>query len=171
MLERVVKTVHLDDIEPTPLGDSLWKPIRSTLGVRAFGINAYVASGAGDRLFDEHDETEAGAGRQRHEELYLVLSGRATFTAEGAEVDAPAGTIVFFDDPAERRSARAAEAETTIVAIGGPVGEAYEVAPWEYWFRARAAELRGRPDEARAIAAEGLARYPDDATLRRLVAD
>ncbi len=166
-----MKTVHLDDIESTPFGESLWRPIRSTLGVEAFGINAYTARSAGDRLFEEHDETEAGAGRQRHEELYLVLSGRATFTGEGAEVDAPAGTLVFFDDPAERRGARAAEAETTILAIGGPVGEAYEVAPWEYWFRARAAHHRGRPDEARAIAAEGLGRYPDDATLRRLAAD
>ena len=166
-----MKIVRLDDIEPAPLGESLWKPIRSTLGVQAFGINAYVASSAGDRLFDEHDETEAGAGRQRHEELYLVLAGRAAFTGQGAEIDAPTGTLVFFDDPAERRSARAAEADTTILAIGGPVGEPYEVAPWEYWFRARAAQRRRNPDEARAIAAEGLARHPDDATLRRLAAD
>jgi hypothetical protein len=164
-----VKTVQLAEIEPTQIGDVLWKPIRSELGVEAFGINAYVARGAGDPLFDEHDETEGGAGAQRHEELYLVLSGRATFTANAQEVDAPAGAIVFFEDPAERRAARAAEPDTTVIAIGGPVGEAYKVAPWEYWFRVKRARERGRADEARAIAEEGLACHPDDARLQQLV--
>ena len=162
-----VKTIHLDEIEPTRVGDSLWKPIRSTLGINAFGINAYVAERAGDTLFDEHDETEAGAGRQCHEELYLVLSGRATFTVDGRELDARAGTFVFLGDAAERRGARAAEPQTTVLAIGAPVDEGYEVAPWEYWFRLQRAHEHGRPEEARAIAEEGLARYPDDARLRR----
>jgi hypothetical protein len=79
-----VKIVHLDEIEPTPIGESLWKPIRSTLGIEAFGVNAYVGGLAGAALFDEHDETEAGAGSQRHQELYVVLAGRATFTVTGA---------------------------------------------------------------------------------------
>ncbi|MDP8910697.1 MAG: hypothetical protein M3M94_01365, partial [Actinomycetota bacterium] len=100
-----MKTIHLDEIEPTPIGDALWKPIRSTLGIAAFGINAYVARNSGDTVFDEHDETEAGAGNQRHQELYVVLSGRATFTVGGRDVDAPVGTLVFFEDPAERRGA------------------------------------------------------------------
>jgi hypothetical protein len=164
-----VKTIHLDEIDPTPIGDSLWKPVRSTLGISAFGINAYVAAAAGDVLFDEHDETESGAGGQRHEELYVVASGRATFSAAGQELDAPAGQLVFFDDPAERRAARAAEPGTMLLAIGGPVGEGYEVAPWEYWFRAERARARGSATEARTIAEEGLARYPDDGRLRRLL--
>jgi mannose-6-phosphate isomerase-like protein (cupin superfamily) len=164
-----VKTVQLAEIEPTRIGDVLWKPIRSELGVEAFGINAYVAHHAGDPLFDEHDETEGGAGTQRHEELYLVVSGRATFTADAREVNAPAGTIVFFKDPAERRAARAAEPNTTVIAIGAPVGEGYEVAPWEYWFRAKRARDRGHADEARVIAEEGLSRHPSDSRLQRLV--
>jgi hypothetical protein len=164
-----VKTIHLDEIDATPIGNSLWKPIRSTLGIGAFGINAYVAERAGDTLFDEHDETESGAGGQRHEELYVVLSGRATFSYGGRDLDAPAGRLVFFEHPAERRSATAAEPWTTILAIGGPVGEAYEVAPWEYWFRVERAEANGNADEARAIAAEGIARYPEDPRLHRLV--
>jgi hypothetical protein len=165
-----VKTIHLDEIDATRIGSSLWKPIRSTLGILAFGINAYVAERAGDTLFDEHDETETGAGGQRHEELYFVASGRATFYAGDEELDAPAGRLVFFDDPAERREARAAEPATTVLAIGGPVGEAYEVAPWEYWFRAERARLRGDSTEARRIAEEGLARHPHDNRLRRLLA-
>jgi hypothetical protein len=166
-----VKTVHLEEIEPTPIGEALWKPIRSTLGIQSFGVNAYVAERAGATLFDEHDETEAGAGPQRHQELYVVLAGRATFTVSGRVVDAPAGTLVFLDDPAERRAARAADAGTSVLAIGAPVGEAYEVAPWEYWFRVHRARALGDHEQARAIADEGLARFPEDATLKKLAAD
>lgn len=157
-----MRSIHLDEIE-----GGRWKPIRSTLGIRAFGINAHVAD-AGDELFPEHDETEAGAGRQRHEELYVVLAGRATFTCNGRDLEASAGTLVFLDDPAERRAAVAMEAQTRVLAIGGPVGEGYQVAPWEYWFRARAAREQGRQAEAAAIVADGLAMYPDDPTLRKL---
>jgi hypothetical protein len=166
-----VKVVHLDEIQGTRIGDALWKPIRSTLGTRAFGINAYVCANAGERLFDEHDETEAGAGNQRHEELYFVLAGRATFTVDGKGIDAPAGTFVFVEDPAARRAAVAAEPDTTVLALGGPVGEGYEVAPWEYWFRIRAARESGDVNGAHAIAAEGLARYPADPRLRREVSE
>jgi hypothetical protein len=160
-----MKVVHLDSIEGARIGDASWKPIRSTLGIRAFGINAYVADRAGAQLFDEHDETEAGAGDQRHEELYFVLAGRAVFTIDGADLDAPAGTLVFVDDPASRRSAVSADPRTTILAIGGPVGEGYEIAPWEYWFRLRAATEKGDASQARAVAREGITRYPDDERL------
>jgi hypothetical protein len=129
-----VKTLRLDDVDPTLIDGTLWKPIRSTLGVRAFGVNAYTARAAGDRLFNEHDETESFAGRQRHEELYVVLEGRATFTVDGEEVDAPALTLVFVENPAARRGAVAAAPGTTVLAIGGPVGEAYEPGLWEERF-------------------------------------
>lgn len=167
-MTRPVHVLHIDEIEPTPIGETLWKPIRSILGIEAFGINAYVADRAGATLFDEHDETEAGAGGQRHQELYLVLAGRATFTVRGRDIKAPTGTLIFIEDPAERRAARAEEAGTTVIAIGGPVGEPYEVAPWEYWFRVRRAQALGHFEEARSIVEEGLARYPDDPTLRSL---
>jgi hypothetical protein len=72
-----------------------WIPIRERFGVRAFGINGWVGDEAGDTIIAGHAELNG-----RHEELYVVLSGRATFTVGGAEVDAPAGTIVFVRDPA-----------------------------------------------------------------------
>jgi hypothetical protein len=81
-----MRTVHLDEI-----GGRRWKPIRAAFGIRAFGVNAFAAD-PGEALFPEHDETEPGAGDQRHQELYLVLAGRATFTCGGVSVDAPAGT-------------------------------------------------------------------------------
>jgi hypothetical protein len=85
-------------------------------------------------LFNEHDETEDLAGTQRHQELYVVLEGRATFTVDGEDVDAAAGTLVFLEDPAARRAAVAAEDGTTVLAIGGPVGEAYRPPPWDKIF-------------------------------------
>jgi hypothetical protein len=138
--------IHLDEIPPARIGAASWKPIRSLLDIRSFGVNAYVAD-AGDALFDEHDETEAGAGRQRHQELYVVLAGQATFACGSSVVDAPAGTLVFLENPAERRAAHATAPATTVLAVGGPVGEPYEVAPWEGWFLARREEQLASRDE------------------------
>ena len=67
----------------------------------------------------------------RHQELYVVLSGRATFTVDGEEVDAPAGTIVFAGDPGTRRAALAREDGTTVLVVGAPAGEPYTVGRWE----------------------------------------
>ena len=129
-----VKILRLDRLGAVSIHGSKWIPIRSTLGVRAFGINAYAPEQAGDVVFNEHDETENLAGTQRHEELYVVLRGRARFTVDGADVDAPAGTLVFVDDPASRRAAVAEEDGTLVLAIGGPVGEPYSPPPWEEMF-------------------------------------
>jgi len=85
-----VKTLRIDDVEGIPVfGTLVWKPIRRTLGVTAFGINAYTAANAGDEVVEEHTEEPLG-----HEEIYAVIRGRATFTVDGEEVDAPAGTLV-----------------------------------------------------------------------------
>ena len=129
-----MKVLRLDDVAAATIDGSQWKPIRSTLGVRAFGVNAYAPLRAGDIVFNEHDETEDFAGPQRHEELYIVLRGRARFTVDGVEVDAPPATIVFVPDPASRRAAVAEEDDTLVIAVGGPVGEPYSPAPWEERF-------------------------------------
>ena len=42
-----MKILRLDDVEGIPvLGSLVWKPVRKTLGVTAFGINAYTAAAA-----------------------------------------------------------------------------------------------------------------------------
>ncbi len=51
-------------------------------------VNAYSAE-AGEPVVEPHDETSAGAGA--HEELYLVVSGAATFTVAGKALDTPLG--------------------------------------------------------------------------------
>jgi quercetin dioxygenase-like cupin family protein len=125
---QVAKISEIPSPVPAEPGSYEWKPVRHHFSVRSFGVNANVA-GAGDVLVEEHTEIEDSG--TRHEELYVVVSGRATFTVAGDEVDAPAGTLVFVPDPATVRSARALEDGTTVLAIGGEPGAAYCVSPWE----------------------------------------
>jgi tetratricopeptide (TPR) repeat protein len=119
--------VRLDDIEEVSDGRCPMRPVRHELGITAFGINAWTARDAGDRIINEHDESDGG-----DEELYLVLRGRATFEIGDETVDAPEGTLVFVP-PSETRTAFAEEAGTTLLAVGGVPGKAYEPGGWEVW--------------------------------------
>jgi tetratricopeptide (TPR) repeat protein len=159
-----MRTVRIDDIEPIPVVDGklAWRPVRKTLDVKAFGINAYTAD-ADELVVEEHDETGHGAGH--HEELYVVVSGHATFTVDGKELDAPTGTLVFLEDPKERRAAKAKEDGTTVLAIGGARGEAYRVSAWEYNFGASPAWSRGDWAEAEALLREGLEAHPQNPSI------
>src|SRR5207342_3326302 len=115
--------LRLDEVDGyADEGRPRWHMIRSVLGIESFGINSWRATEAGQEIVGEHDELGPGAGG--HEELYLVLSGRATFTIDGERVDAPAGSILFVKDPATRRGAIADEASTEILVIGGRPGAA-----------------------------------------------
>lgn len=146
-----MKTLRLDELEGIPVfGTLVWKPVRSTLGVTAFGINAYTAANAGDEVVEEHTEEQLG-----HEEIYAVVRGHATFTVDGEEVDAPAGTLVYLDDPKQKRHALAKEAGTTVLAIGGVPGT-HQVSAWEYSFPALPAMNAEKWDEARHILEQGL---------------
>jgi tetratricopeptide (TPR) repeat protein len=121
---------RLDEIETFSSPENPdWRRVRSHFGIEAFGINAWTATAAGQLLIGEHDEVGTGAGR--HEELYLITSGRARFTMDGEEIDAPAGTLVFVRDPASKRGAVAEEEGTTVLVVGGKPGEAFAVSPWE----------------------------------------
>ena len=70
--------------------------------------------------------------RTSNEELYFVHQGRARFELDGEQVDAPAGALVFAR-PGVKRTAFAEEPETTILAVGGTPGQAYEPDGWELW--------------------------------------
>jgi len=139
----------------------VWRPIRHHFGIEGFGINAYTADQPGDRVIEEHTEISAtGAGR--HQELYVVLTGRALFTLDGEEVDAPAGTFVFVGEPDVRRGAIAAEAGTSVLAIGARPGVPFEVSSWEYRFRAAAL---GPCPEAYELLEEAGKRFPDSGSI------
>jgi hypothetical protein len=158
-----VRVVHMDELERIEAAGVVYMPIRRRLDVHAFGINAYTAANAGDQVIERHNETGAGAGA--HEELYLVISGRAEFTVAGEAVDAPAGTLVFVPDLASERAAIAREPETTVLVIGAPAAAPLPTSPFEYWFAAEPAYRSGDYDGAVAIASEGLREWPDHAQL------
>jgi tetratricopeptide (TPR) repeat protein len=119
---------HLDDVEELPDAGCHYRPIRHHLGITAFGATAWTAHSAGDVVIHEHDEDDPTAD----EELFLVLRGHAVFELDGDLVDAPAGTVVFAP-PRTRRTASAAEPGTTVLAVEGTPGQAYEARGWELW--------------------------------------
>jgi hypothetical protein len=146
--ERGYEVATLDELDRIPVMHGLeWRPIRRRFGIRAFGVNAYTAAKPGDWIVEEHDETALG-----HEEMYIVVRGRATFTLNGETVDAPAGTIVFLEDPSVKRLAIAEEEGTTVLAVGAKPGEAFKPSVWEWVFEGYAKT----PDEAIAIVQDGI---------------
>lgn len=164
MTREPPKVIQLDEIEAIPGPGSLtWRPVRLTLGVRAFGCNAYTAGAAGEDVVEPHTEDPTLA----HQELYFVARGRATFTIDGSEYDAPAGTYVFIPDPASHRHAVAAEAGTTVLSFGGP--PTFQPSAWEWTFRADPL-MRSDPARAREILAEGLEAHPESGWLYYAVA-
>jgi mannose-6-phosphate isomerase-like protein (cupin superfamily) len=160
------QSIRIDGIDPISVVDGtlLWRPVRRTLDIGAFGINAYVAPNAGDDVVEEHTESTL-----RHEEVYVVLTGRAKFTLGDETLDAPTGTIVFIRDPLVRRHARAEEPGTQVLAIGGPRDEAYEPSPWEDVFAAEPHRAAGDYETYAAALASALEKRPDHpATLYNL---
>lgn len=140
-----------------------FRKIRQALGVTAFGVNAYTADEAGADLIERHDERSFGAGV--HEELYLVLTGRAAFEVDGEAVDAPPGTLILVP-PGSERYASAAEPDTTVLVIGGRQGAALPVSPYEHWYAAQPAYAAGDYERAVEIASAGLEDWPENPSLR-----
>ena len=137
-------------------GQARWHRIRTTLDVGAFGMNAWTAAEDGQQIIGEHEES-SGEG---HEEVYVVLSGQATFALDGESFEAPTGTVVHVADPSVNRGA-VGTAGTTILAVGAKRGEAFTPSTWE-----RSSEaLRFWPteewDEAIGVLERHLADTPD----------
>jgi tetratricopeptide (TPR) repeat protein len=160
------QSVSIDEIEAIPVvnGTLLWKPLRRTLDIGAFGMNAYFAPNAGDEVVEEHTEQTLG-----HEEVYVVLTGRATFTLNDETLEAPAGTVLFIRDPLVKRHARAEEPGTQVLAVGGPRDAPYEPSPWEDYFAAERHRIGGNYEAYVAELEDAAARRPDHpATLYNL---
>lgn len=123
---------HIDDIPDVPYEwapETEWKPIRRYFGIGSFGSNLFRAPKAGDVLTEEHTEDpESGT---RHEELFFVVSGCATFKVGGEEFDAPAGTFVYVPDPTTVRGAVARDAGTVLLAVGGEPGQVFTPSEWD----------------------------------------
>jgi tetratricopeptide (TPR) repeat protein len=107
--------------------DRVYVRLRADLDIGAFGASASHQKKAGELVVTEHDEV--GPASDGHEELYVVVQGRATFTVGGDEIDAPEGTVVFVRNPAAKRKAVAETDGTIVLAVGGRRGEPYRLAP------------------------------------------
>jgi Tetratricopeptide repeat len=133
-------------------------PLRTELGIRSFGANAFFAD-AGAVAIEEHDELGSAAGR--HEELYVVVCGAATFTLDGDRHDAPAGTLVFVPEPSTRRGASATADGTVILVIGAAPGQVFRPSAWEASADALEALAGGDLERAVRLQRAVLADYPD----------
>ncbi len=126
MTDRGYEILSLDDLPRVPQrgGGELLRPLRRQLGFRPFGVNAWSADAAGDKLIPPHEEDSG------HEELYVVVRGTARFTVGDESFDAPAGTLVHVE-AATFRTATAADPQTMVLVAGGKEGEAFEPGGWE----------------------------------------
>jgi quercetin dioxygenase-like cupin family protein len=155
MTNKGYEVAHIDELEELPInkGEFVWRPVRRRFGISAFGTNAYTAK-AGQRVIEEHYE------RDGHEELYVVLRGRATFTLGDDEVDAPAGTLVFAR-PGTKRGAIAAEDGTAVLGVGAKPGVVFEPSPWEEIFAGFSYADQGDLDKARELLEGAVATHPE----------
>ena len=127
-----MSVTHIDALDAIEMPDGfVWRPIRRHFDIRGFGVNAYTAREVGGLIVEPHTE-----GTLKHEEIYLVVRGRALFTVDGNEHELGAGQLVFLRDPELRRGAVALEADTIVLALGGKPGEPHVVSAWEAMFAA-----------------------------------
>jgi tetratricopeptide (TPR) repeat protein len=156
-----MSVTHIDQLDAIELPDGfVWRPIRRHFDIRAFGVNAYSALEVGGQIVEEHTESQLG-----HEEIYLVLRGRALFTVDGNEHELEAGQLVFVRNPLLRRGAVALEEDTVVLALGGKPGEAHVVSAWEAMFAAVPFSRQENWTEAIRIHVEALADQPEHPAL------
>lgn len=118
------QTAHIDEIASNQWPH--WIPVHHHFGIETFGINLWRGQDDGT-VIPEHDESGSGAP-----ELYYVVEGQATFTVDGDEVDAPAGTCVWVTDPSAKRTGKANAPGTLVLSVGAAApGQAYAPAGWD----------------------------------------
>ena len=167
--ETTYRVVHLEEAAlASGDADRRRVPLRKDFDIGAFGVNAIYQAKAGETVVTEHDEVGPFAGG--HEELYLVLKGGCTFTIDGDEVDAPAGTAVFVGDPATKRGSVATEDGTILVAVGGKRGEAFRPSPYDAMSGFGSAYNEKDYEGALAALESGLREYPGNAGITYNVA-
>lgn len=91
-----------------------WQALNAPLGITGFGVNAILCD-PGEAFSIEHDERETG-----HQELYVVVAGRARFVIDGEETEAGPGEVVAITEASATRDYKALEPGTRIVCIGAP---------------------------------------------------
>ena len=123
------KVARLDDIEHMDYKETQMGRVRDELGIRAFGVNSWLGESVGDRVIPEHAEDQEGD----HDELYVVVRGRARFEVGGDTIDAPPGTLVYVRPGPNRADRLRRGAGHEVLAVGATAGQAYEPSGWEVW--------------------------------------
>jgi tetratricopeptide (TPR) repeat protein len=156
-----MSVAHIDELDRIEMADGfVWHPIRRHFDIRAFGVNAYTALEVGGQIVEEHAETQLG-----HEEIYLVLRGRARLTIDGNDHELSAGQLVFVRDPQLTRGAVALDEDTVVLALGGKPGEPYVISAWEAMFAAVPYSRTENWGEAIRIHVEALVEQPEHPAL------
>jgi mannose-6-phosphate isomerase-like protein (cupin superfamily) len=106
-----------------PAPHPTWHAVRNAFGITAFGVAAAEAS-RGEALIWPHTEAHYG-----HEEVYLVLEGRARFLFDDdTEIEVGEHELLFVQ-PILGRGAIALETPTKLFIVGGKRG-AYDPPAW-----------------------------------------
>jgi mannose-6-phosphate isomerase-like protein (cupin superfamily) len=100
-----------------------WYAIRQAFGITGFGVAASAAA-EGESLIWPHTEAQYG-----HEELYVVLEGRARFLFEGDDDVEVGRHELLFVEPEPGRGAIALETPTLVLMVGAKPGR-YEPPIW-----------------------------------------
>ena len=95
------------------LGPGVFRKLRHSLGVTAFGVNAIVLPP--DTEWFNHLHT-------RQDELYFVHAGTAGFEVDGETFELGPGGAVHVESTTPRRFWNAGEDELVLLAIGGHGG-------------------------------------------------
>ena len=118
------RMLRLSEVPETPTSEGRWQALNTSLGISTFGVNA-VAMEPGEQADIEHDESDS-----RHQEVYVVVAGRAAFRLGTEQVEAGPGDVVACGDPAETRSYWALEPATRIVCFGAGPGAEHPYGEW-----------------------------------------
>ena len=86
--------VHHDEVEAQFNG--VFKPMRSALGVTAFGVNRLSLPAGADG--PEHDHSKDG-----QDEVYVIVEGSGKVTVGGEEHDVRVGHFVYADAGTRRQ--------------------------------------------------------------------
>jgi uncharacterized cupin superfamily protein len=116
--------LRLSDVPEQATTAGRWQGLNAPLGITTLGVNA-VSMEPGEQLDIEHDELES-----KHQEIYVVVAGRAGFRIGGEEFEAGPGDVVAAADPAETRDYWAVEPGTRIVCFGAGPGAEHPYGEW-----------------------------------------
>jgi len=115
-----------------------FRRVRAGLGITSFGI-AVIDLPPGFRHYPEHDQSH-----DAQEEVYTVLSGRATLVAGGEEHELEPGVWARVG-PDEKRKLVTGDEPARVLAVGGTPGQVYE--PPEFTHEGSAAMPLEKLDE------------------------